>query len=307
MTTSTLLRLVRSGHIARPTRSPRRVRKAGPNVSMQAWRWAMRQRTGSPVSKVVLLVLADHHNARTGLCSPSTRVIAEEAETDQRTARRHLDALATQGLVSWTGGFGRGRNRYALPIGSEGQDPSQDDGRNEGWDPSQDADVVRGETPHSTNGSEAPENRSEALILRSEATRASDQQKQKSNRTTYLTEVQEPAAAPLPARTRGRGGAQPREHPTPADLNGTATRLGGYQIVSEWARANPGVLTTHRRALGKLVDQMLAEGAVREHFAVALTAAHGPRWKSPLAGLRHTYDDARRAAANAPVATYWEQ
>jgi hypothetical protein len=126
MTTRTPARHMRAGApTARPPRSPHWARKAGPNVSTKAIRWARQQRTGSPVSKAVLYVLADHHNAGTGLCCPSTRTIAEEADTDQRTVRRHLDALAERGLVGWSGGYGRGRNRYVLALGSEGPDPSQ--------------------------------------------------------------------------------------------------------------------------------------------------------------------------------------
>lgn len=260
-------------------------------MSTQAIRWARRQRTGSPVSKAVLYVLADHHNAGSGLCCPSTRTIAEEADTDQRTVRRHLDALAERGLVAWTGGNGRGRNRYVLALGSEGQDPSQD------------AAVVRGETPHGESRSEAPENRSEALIFRSETTQASDQHKQISKRTTYRSEEQEAAATPPPAGARAHPGGRAREHASPADLNATAASGTAYGLVSEWAGRNRGVLNGHRRALQREVDRLLAERADPALIPDALDEVHrNPRWKDPVKSLRFAYDDVRRRAASSDAA-----
>lgn len=265
-------------------------------MSVQAMRWARKQRTGSPVSKAVLYVLAEHHNSGSGLCCPSTRTIAEEADTDQRTVRRHLDALRERGLVDWSGGYGRGRNRYVLAIGSEGSDPSLDDSRSEGHDPSQDLAVVGGETPHNADRSEALEIRSEALILRSETTRAADQQKRKSKRTTYRSEEQEAAPSAPPAQGRGRGGARAREHPSPAELHATAVSPTGYRLVTDWAGRNPGLLSGRRRELARAVDGLLAEGADPALVPAALDDAHSGRWKNPLGALRHAYDDVRRRA-----------
>lgn len=286
-----------------------RFRKAGPPVSVQAIRWAMKQRAGSPVSKAVLIVLADHHNARTGMCNPSTRTIAEEAETDQRTARRHLDALRERGLISWTGGFGRGRNRYVLPLGQdpggagfldacEGSDPSQEDRRSEGSGDSQAPGVVRGQGTHNRTRSEARENRSEALILRSEATRASDQQERKSNRPTDGTKEQEPAAPPPPARGRGGGGGGAREHPTPAELDRTAHRPDAAALVAAWAAAHPGLTRPRQRELRRAVSELLDGGADPTLVPTALTEVHdNPRWQIPHKALPHAYEQVRRRRA----------
>nr|WP_275691354.1 helix-turn-helix domain-containing protein [Pseudonocardia broussonetiae] len=298
MTTLTPARHARAGApTARPPRSPHRARKAGPLVSVQAIRWARRQRTGSPVSKAVLYVLADHHNSGSGLCCPSTRTIAEEADTDQRTARRHLEALRDRGLLSWSGGYGRGRNRYVLPLDGEGSDPSQVDAGNEGQDPSLDLDDMRGETPHNENRSEAQQDRSEALILRSEANRASDLQEQKSKRTTYRSEEHKGTATPPPAQARTRGGERPREHASPAELNATAASGAAYGLVAAWVERNPGVANGHRRELSKAVDLLLAQGADRAHIPAALDGAHASHWRNPVKALPMAYEDVRRAAA----------
>lgn len=276
-------------------------RKAG-RVSVQAIRWARQQRTGSPVSKAVLYVLADHHNAGSGLCCPSTRTIAEEADTDQRTARRHLDALRERGLIDWSGGYGRGRNRYSLPLGSEGQDPSPDDARSEGRDPSLDGDGVRGETPHDADRSEAQQNRSEALILRSEATRASDQQEQKSKRTTYRSELQEAAPTAPTAPTRARAGSRVREHVSPAELNATAHSPAASALVRSWIDRNPGLLYPHRRTLTRAVEDLIRAGADPALVPAAIDEAHSnPRWKNPAASLQFAYQDVHRRTS-APAA-----
>ena len=55
--------------------------------------WAFRQRVGSPMTKRVLLALADHHDDETGADPfPAIRTIGAETEMNERSVRRHLEA-----------------------------------------------------------------------------------------------------------------------------------------------------------------------------------------------------------------------
>ena len=63
--------------------------------------WAFRQRVGSPMAKLVLLSLADHHNDETGTDPfPAIETIAAETEMNERSVRRHLEALEAAGLIA---------------------------------------------------------------------------------------------------------------------------------------------------------------------------------------------------------------
>lgn len=84
-------------------------------MSPKAIRWALEQQTGGPSEKLVLLVLAIDADGD-GICGKSTRIIAESASTDQRTARRVLDRLKGRGLVSWIPGSTEMPNTYRLPL-----------------------------------------------------------------------------------------------------------------------------------------------------------------------------------------------
>lgn len=253
-------------------------------MNLRAVRWAREQRTGSIGAKAVLLVIAAHAN-RDGVAHPSTRLIAEEAECDQRTARRHLGHLQSVGLVAWTPGAGRGANRYQLPIGddrSEAPERRTSTGRSE---------ASRRRT--SDDRSEAPEDRSEALDHRSEAGRASDQRP--SEQKSYAEENYIEEGAPPP---RGRAGATRASRPTATDLNSTATRAGGFSIVAEWAQTQRGVTTRQRRALGKAVDDLLATHADPDLVRQALIEVHDdPKWESPVGALPLAYETVRRRAA----------
>lgn len=111
-----------------------------------------------------------------------------------------------------------------------------------------------------------------------------------------LSDLGAPAAVP-----NARGAAAAVEHVPPAELNATATRRGGYRLVTDWATRNPGATTSHRRALGKAVDALLASGANPAHIPRALDIAHEPRWRDPIRALPLAYEDARREAT--PTAT----
>ena len=82
-------------------------------MSVRATAWAFGRRVGSPMTKLVLLSLADHHNDETGADPfPSIETIAAETEMNERSVRRHLDALEAAGLISRRA-RGRG-NAYRL-------------------------------------------------------------------------------------------------------------------------------------------------------------------------------------------------
>ena len=60
--------------------------------------WAMRQRTGSPAAKLVLVKLADNAN-ESGFCWPSIGLIVDHTELGQSTVYKHLDHLEAIGLA----------------------------------------------------------------------------------------------------------------------------------------------------------------------------------------------------------------
>ena len=84
--------------------------------------WAFGQRVGSPMAKLVLLALADHHDDETGADPfPAIRTIAVETEMNERSVRRHLEALEAAGLIACLA-RGRGRvYRLGLPPTPDGE------------------------------------------------------------------------------------------------------------------------------------------------------------------------------------------
>lgn len=120
--------------------------------------------------------------------------------------------------------------------------------------------------------------------------------------------AREPAREPTPAAATPNGGRpagrQLVEHPSPLELNATATRHGGYALTARWALDNPGVTTAQQRRLAKAVDDLLAAQADPTLIPAALDEAHRPHWRDPVASLPSAYDRARRdahPAAPAPV------
>ncbi|WP_434762331.1 helix-turn-helix domain-containing protein [Vibrio fortis] len=79
-------------------------------------------KTGSPISKLVLLKLADNADAR-GVCFPSLSYLAQYCEVSVRTVKRHINELEKQGFVKRIKRFddsGRQRsNLYQLRLPSE--------------------------------------------------------------------------------------------------------------------------------------------------------------------------------------------
>jgi len=68
-------------------------------MSHKATTWAWSVRDVSSSEKLVLLALADRHNADTGDCFPSLDRIAEDTCTSRDTARRATQSLEQKGLV----------------------------------------------------------------------------------------------------------------------------------------------------------------------------------------------------------------
>lgn len=61
--------------------------------------WAMKQHTGSPAAKLVLVKLADNANEQ-GLCWPSIELLVEHTELGQSTVYKHLAALEVMGRIT---------------------------------------------------------------------------------------------------------------------------------------------------------------------------------------------------------------
>lgn len=59
----------------------------------------MKQVTGTPLEKLVLLVLADCHNEATGRCFPSINFICDRAMCSRQGAMKVLHSLEEQGLI----------------------------------------------------------------------------------------------------------------------------------------------------------------------------------------------------------------
>ncbi|HEX4302849.1 MAG TPA: helix-turn-helix domain-containing protein [Rhizomicrobium sp.] len=60
--------------------------------------WAMKQHTGSPAAKLVLVKLADNANEQ-GVCWPSIDLMVSHTELAQSTVYKHLAALESMGLI----------------------------------------------------------------------------------------------------------------------------------------------------------------------------------------------------------------
>ena len=67
-------------------------------MSVRAIAWAFGQSVGSPMAKLALLKLADHADEN-GECFPSIERIATDTEMNERSVRRHLEALEAAGLI----------------------------------------------------------------------------------------------------------------------------------------------------------------------------------------------------------------
>lgn len=88
-------------------------------MSFQAMSWALKQRTGSPSGKALLMALANYAD-EDGTCFPGQERLAEETEQSLDSVQRRLKELESLGLITRErrGGDGSGRSsdRYRLHL-----------------------------------------------------------------------------------------------------------------------------------------------------------------------------------------------
>ena len=111
-------------------------------------------KTGSPISKLVLLKLADNADAR-GVCFPSFNYLAQYCEVSVRTVKRHVNELEKQGFVKRIKRFddsGRQRsNIYQLRLPSDSHIQQADlDQADRGLDQTDHSDTYQGDSRSST-------------------------------------------------------------------------------------------------------------------------------------------------------------
>jgi len=81
--------------------------------------WAVRQVPKTSTEKLVLMLLADHHNHIDGRCDPSTSRLAKRALISKRQAIRCIESLEEQGFISTDKGHGR-RTSYRFDLSITG-------------------------------------------------------------------------------------------------------------------------------------------------------------------------------------------
>ncbi|MED5545686.1 MAG: winged helix-turn-helix domain-containing protein [Pseudomonadota bacterium] len=88
-------------------------------MSWEATTWARRQRTGDPVTKAVLVGIANWMPPSGEGCAVSMKYLAEEVEVSTRTCQRHIARLEKMGLVTKENGHrkdgGQGWNEFKFP------------------------------------------------------------------------------------------------------------------------------------------------------------------------------------------------
>ena len=68
-------------------------------MSLEAVAWSLRQRMDDPTAKLILISLADHHNASTGECFPSRGRLVEAGCCSESTVKRKLAWLVEEGWL----------------------------------------------------------------------------------------------------------------------------------------------------------------------------------------------------------------
>lgn len=71
-------------------------------MSYKALSWALQQRGLKPITKIILISLADRHNPDYG-CFPSIRKISDDTEVCVKSVYNHLLILEEKGLIKRTG------------------------------------------------------------------------------------------------------------------------------------------------------------------------------------------------------------
>lgn len=89
-------------------------------MSIKALSWALETTTGSPTKKLVLLYLADRFNDDEKAAWPSVGTISRVTELSERTVRRAIHELITDGLIESAGWAGprldKQTKRYRLRL-----------------------------------------------------------------------------------------------------------------------------------------------------------------------------------------------
>ena len=95
-------------------------------MSIKALAWALEQPL-SAIPKMILIVLADHHNGETGQCNPSVKRICEQAGVVQRTVEIHIANFERLALVRvekrYRDDGSRTSNQYHLLLGGGASSP----------------------------------------------------------------------------------------------------------------------------------------------------------------------------------------
>lgn len=82
----------------------------------RSWQdWAIKQRCGSPLQKLVLMILADEHRLDNDRCDPSHGYIADLAEASKEGVIKAIKKLESDGLVQVVRGAGRNKYRLQTP------------------------------------------------------------------------------------------------------------------------------------------------------------------------------------------------
>lgn len=87
-------------------------------MSVAAVAWALEQNTGDATAKLILISLADHHNASTKECFPHKETLAKAGMCSLATVKRKLALLVSDEWVKTVRKYGKGgrhcRNFYEI-------------------------------------------------------------------------------------------------------------------------------------------------------------------------------------------------
>lgn len=86
----------------------------GACMSFSAMAWASQQLPECAHQKLLLMMLASHHNDKTGLCNPSIKTLALECCMGPTSVKKHLLALERLGLIVKQSGNRTQSNTYKL-------------------------------------------------------------------------------------------------------------------------------------------------------------------------------------------------
>ena len=249
-------------------------------AAFEAIRWARAQYVGGTATKAVLLALASYADEH-GRCWPSTRTLADAADSTQKHVRICLGKLRDLGLVNWTTGTGKVRV-YSLElemIRVRGAETS----------------VHRSQVPVG-----AATEVSQTSALRSGGPRTEVSQTSELPGTTNRTAKEEASAA-----ERGSEAVSEEADADPVEV--VPSRVAtATAIVAARADSRTGILRSERVSITREVDRLLGAKADPAHIPAALDVAFDAReWRIPgVRRMEMSYAKVRDAAAarNRPAA-----